>query len=139
MCPLDKEAMLSLVYLLMKEWYTQKFLEISSILKVIIYILKKKYSRSQEPLDVEYNLGDVSNKNRDFSNPMYDAVNTETGGTTNGTSASSMYELPAEMKPSSIQHKEPPQLHLKRRELDPTPVDSGKDTQQLVEEDKSEC
>lgn len=92
----------------------------------------------KEPLDVEYNLGDVSNKNRDFSNPMYDAVNTETGAT-NGTSASSMYELPAEMKPSSIQHKEPPHLHLKRRELDPTLVDSGKDTQQLVEEDKSEC
>ena len=91
-----------------------------------------------EPLDVEYNLGDVSNKNRDFSNPMYDAVNTETGAT-NGTGASSMYELPAEMKPSSIQHKDPPQLHLKRRELDPTPIDSGKDTQQLVEEDKSEC
>lgn len=91
-----------------------------------------------EPLDVEYNLGDVSNKNRDFSNPMYDAVNTETGAT-NGTGASSRYELPAEMKPSSIQHKEPPQLHLKRRELDPTPIDSGKDTQQLVEEDKSEC
>lgn len=93
----------------------------------------------QEPLDVEYNLNDVTNKNRDFSNPMYDAVNMESG-TTNGTGASNMYEVqPAEMKPSSIQHKEPPQLHLKRRELDPTPIDSGKDTQQLVEEDKSEC
>ncbi|XP_066588132.1 low-density lipoprotein receptor-related protein 2 isoform X2 [Prorops nasuta] len=91
-----------------------------------------------EPLDVEYNLSDVSSKNRDFSNPMYDAVNMESG-TTNGTSASNMYEMPAEMKPSSIQHKEPPQLHIKRRELDPTTVDSGKDTQQLVEEDKSEC
>lgn len=92
----------------------------------------------QEPLDVEYNLNDVTNKNRDFSNPMYDAVNMESGAT-NGTGAGSVYELPAEMKPSSIQHKEPPQLHLKRRELDPTPIDSGKDTQQLVEEDKSEC
>lgn len=91
-----------------------------------------------EPLDVEYNLNEVSNKNRDFSNPMYDAVNMEAGAT-NGTSASSMYEVPAEMKPSSVQHKEPPQLHLKRRELDPAPIDSGKDTQQLVEEDKSEC
>ncbi|XP_043497943.1 low-density lipoprotein receptor-related protein 2 isoform X2 [Polistes fuscatus] len=91
-----------------------------------------------EPLDVEYNLNEVSNKNRDFSNPMYDAVNMEAGAT-NGTSASSMYEVPAEMKPSSVQHKEPPQIHLKRRELDPTPIDSGKDTQQLVEEDKSEC
>ncbi|XP_024940882.1 low-density lipoprotein receptor-related protein 2 isoform X2 [Cephus cinctus] len=91
-----------------------------------------------EPLDVEYNLSEVSNKNRDFSNPMYDAVNVETG-TTNGTSGSGIYEVPAEIKPSSIQHKEPPQVHLKRRELDPTPNDSGKDTQQLVEEDKSEC
>ncbi|XP_046609747.1 low-density lipoprotein receptor-related protein 2 isoform X1 [Neodiprion virginianus] len=93
-----------------------------------------------EPLDVEYNLNDINNKNRDFSNPMYDAVNSDQAGATNGTSAASgIYEVPAEMKPSSIQQKEPPQLHLKRRELDPTPVDSGKDTQQLVEEDKSEC
>jgi len=102
------------------------------------HIKRPLVSCSQEPLDVEYNLNDVTNKNRDFSNPMYDAVNMESG-TTNGTGASSMYEVPAEMKPSSIQHKEPPQLHLKRRELDPTPIDSGKDTQQLVEEDKSEC
>lgn len=85
---------------------------------------------------MEYNLGDVTDKNRDFSNPMYDAVNLET---TNGTSGSSIYEVPAEVKPSSVQHKEPPQLHLKRRELDPSSVDLGKDTQQLVEEDKSEC
>ncbi|KAL7294867.1 hypothetical protein TKK_0011791 [Trichogramma kaykai] len=90
-----------------------------------------------EPLDVEYNMGEVSNKNRDFSNPMYDAVNMETS-TTNGGTGPGIYEVPAEMKPSSMQHKEPPQLHLKRRELDPTPIDSGKDTQQLVEEDKSE-
>lgn len=95
-------------------------------------------SHLQEPLDVEYNLNDVAHKNRDFSNPMYDAVNMESG-TTNGTSVGNMYEAPAEMKPSSMQHKEPPQLNLKRRELDPTPIDSGKDTQQLVEEDKSEC
>ncbi|XP_048506028.1 low-density lipoprotein receptor-related protein 2 isoform X2 [Athalia rosae] len=93
-----------------------------------------------EPLDVEYNLNDVNNKNRDFSNPMYDAVNSDQAGATNGTStASGIYEVPAEMKPSSVQQKDPPQLHLKRRELDPTPIDSGKDTQQLVEEDKSEC
>ena len=70
---------------------------------------------------------------------MYDAVNMETNvGTTNGGTGPSIYEVPAEMKPSSVQHKEPPQLHLKRRDLDPTPIDSGKDTQQLVEEDKSE-
>lgn len=83
-------------------------------------------------------MGEVSNKNRDFSNPMYDAVNMETSTTNGGTGGPGIYEVPAEMKPSSMQHKEPPQLHLKRRELDPTPIDSGKDTQQLVEEDKSE-
>lgn len=93
---------------------------------------------------MEYNLAEVGHKNRDFSNPMYDAVNLETSTTGNtttngtGTANSSIYEVPAEMKPSSVSHKEPPQLHLKRRELDPSSVDSGKDTQQLVEEDKSE-
>lgn len=127
---LDRAVTWNLACLLTKEWYAKRDYNVRRILQVNFL--------AQEPLDVEYNLGDVSSKNRDFSNPMYDAVNTETGAT-NGTGASNMYELPAEMKPSSIQHKEPPQLHLKRRELDPTPIDSGKDTQQLVEEDKSEC
>lgn len=40
--------------------------------------------------------------------------------------------------PSSITHKSSPQLQLRSRELDPS-ADNGKDTQYLVEEDKSEC
>lgn len=46
----------------------------------------------------------------------------------------------AVIAPSSIVHRTSPQLQIKRpRELDPSTVDSGKDTQALVEEDKSEC
>lgn len=40
--------------------------------------------------------------------------------------------------PSSITHKTSPTLQLKTRKLDPS-ADTGKDTQQLVEEDKSDC
>lgn len=42
------------------------------------------------------------------------------------------------LAPSSITHKSSPQLQLRTRELDPS-ADNGKDTQYLVEEDKSEC
>lgn len=46
----------------------------------------------------------------------------------------------AVIAPSSIVHRTSPQLQIKRpRELDPVHVDTGKDTQALVEEDKSEC
>jgi low density lipoprotein-related protein 2 len=46
----------------------------------------------------------------------------------------------AVIAPSSIVHRTSPQLQVRRpRELDPTQVDTGKDTQALVEEDKSEC
>ena len=46
----------------------------------------------------------------------------------------------AVIAPSSIVHRTSPQLQIRRpRELDPTHVDTGKDTQALVEEDKSEC
>lgn len=61
-----------------------------------------------------------------------------------------IYDVPTESKelepasaviaPSSITHTTSPQLQIRRlRELDPTSVDTGKDTQSLVEEDKSEC
>lgn len=61
-----------------------------------------------------------------------------------------IYDVPTESKepelasaiiaPSSITHRTSPQLQIRRpRELDPTTVDTGKDTQSLVEEDKSEC
>jgi low density lipoprotein-related protein 2 len=42
------------------------------------------------------------------------------------------------LAPSSIKHRTSPQLQLRSRELDPA-ADTGKDTQGLVEEDKSEC
>lgn len=61
-----------------------------------------------------------------------------------------IYDVPTDAKepepasaiiaPSSITHTTSPQLQIRRpRELDPTSVDTGKDTQSLVEEDKSEC
>ncbi|XP_071451711.1 low-density lipoprotein receptor-related protein 2 [Hetaerina americana] len=111
-----------------------------------------------EPLSVEYSMGDISSKTRDFSNPMYDAVvsGAADGSEVNPTSSTPpppTYEVPADviankkgispssvavLPPSSIiQRSSPPQL--RRRELDPTSTDTGKDTQKLVEEDKSEC
>lgn len=43
------------------------------------------------------------------------------------------------LAPSSITHKQSsPTLQLRNKELDPS-ADTGKDTQQLVEEDKSDC
>lgn len=46
----------------------------------------------------------------------------------------------AVIAPSSITHKTSPQLQIRRpREVNPSSVDTGKDTQSLVEEDKSEC
>ncbi|KAG8239824.1 hypothetical protein J437_LFUL019394, partial [Ladona fulva] len=110
-----------------------------------------------EPLNVEYSMGDISSKTRDFSNPMYDAVTGAGDGSdinpTSSTPPPPTYEVPADviagkkaispssvavLPPSSIiQRSSPPQL--RRRELDPTTTDTGKDTQKLVEEDKSEC
>lgn len=39
-----------------------------------------------QPLDVAYSLDPVSNKNRDFHNPMYDAVQNNSDGVGNGSS-----------------------------------------------------
>lgn len=44
----------------------------------------------------------------------------------------------AVIAPSSVVHQASPQIHVRHRELDPSPVDTGKDTQKLVE-DTSEC
>ena len=44
----------------------------------------------------------------------------------------------AVISPSSVVHKGSPQIHIRHRELDPSSVDTGKDTQKLVE-DSSEC
>jgi low density lipoprotein-related protein 2 len=112
-----------------------------------------------------YNLETLSNKNRDFSNPMYDAVQSDShmgksdieinySKMTKNNFSARIYDVPADAKesssivepssaviaPSSIVHRTSPQLQIKRpRELDPTTRDTGKDTQALVEEDKSEC
>jgi len=110
-----------------------------------------------EPMDAAYDMGELSeNKTRNFSNPMYDALGASSSGSVGPTG---IYEVPAEvvavkkapvMEPPSevvaplasqraaAAKTTPP---VKRRELDPAPVDSGKDTQKLVvEEDaSSEC
>lgn len=44
----------------------------------------------------------------------------------------------AVIAPSSVVHQASPQIHIRHRELDPSAVDTGKDTQKLVE-DTSEC
>ena len=43
------------------------------------------------------------------------------------------------MAPSSVTHKTSPQLNIRHKELNPSGVDTGKDTQCLVEEGDSEC
>lgn len=96
-------------------------------------------------------MANISSKNRDFSNPMYDAL----GGvdvTTISDNGAGIYEVPLDvtsqkitepssaiLAPSSVIQKSSPQIHIRHRELDPSTVDSGKDTQKLVEEDKSDC
>jgi low density lipoprotein-related protein 2 len=75
----------------------------------------------QEPLDAHFNLGDFD-KPTDFSNPMYDVIgttqNSDKGPYEEGTKSS------------------PP---VRKSALDPTPLETDKDTAQLVVEDKSEC
>ncbi|XP_017778488.1 PREDICTED: low-density lipoprotein receptor-related protein 2 isoform X2 [Nicrophorus vespilloides] len=101
-----------------------------------------------EPLDVAYSLDPINNKNRDFHNPMYDAVQNNPDATGNGSSA--LYEVPVDvaksksdtfteppsaiLAPSSVIHRSSPQINIRHRELDPS-ADTGKDTQKLVEED----
>ena len=43
------------------------------------------------------------------------------------------------LAPSSVTHKSSPQLAIRHKELAPSSVDTGKDTQCLVTEDDSEC
>lgn len=71
----------------------------------------------------------------------------------NQGNGSGIYEVPTEVSkkgiepvppasavlaPSSVVTRTSPQIHIRHRELDPS-SDTGKDTQKLVEEDKSEC
>ncbi|XP_076323457.1 low-density lipoprotein receptor-related protein 2-like [Tachypleus tridentatus] len=112
-----------------------------------------------EPLDADFNLGDINNPT-DFSNPMYDAINMGSG--VESGKKGGLYEVPAEvvnkklslefnnssnnksnpesavLSPSSIVQRSSPQVQMRQSSLDPTLVDTDKDTQKLVEEDKSE-
>ncbi|KAG1701225.1 Low-density lipoprotein receptor-related protein 2 [Nymphon striatum] len=101
-----------------------------------------------EPLDAEFNLGDLETKQTDFSNPMYDALG---GADISNHQKEGIYETPKQPKsldsqepktailtPSSIIHKASPQVQVRKSALDPTSIETDKDTQQLVEEDKSE-
>lgn len=45
----------------------------------------------------------------------------------------------AVLPPSSVIHRSSPQVQIRQVALSPTSVDTDKDTQYLVEEDKSEC
>lgn len=45
----------------------------------------------------------------------------------------------AVLAPSSVIQRSSPQIHVRHRDLDPATSDTGKDTQKLVEEDKSDC
>uniref|UniRef100_A0A182FB26 Uncharacterized protein n=2 Tax=Anopheles albimanus TaxID=7167 RepID=A0A182FB26_ANOAL len=95
---------------------------------------------------------------------MYDAVQGGTNPTSSGQFPSDIYEVSMDkgngmgggtgatqsggpftepvsaiLAPSSITHRTSPQLNLRSKELNPSTHDTGKDTQLLVEEDKSEC
>jgi len=76
-----------------------------------------------------------------FSPGIYDVPGEPSAkGKSMGHHAGGSFTEPASaiIAPSSITHKASPQLQLRTRELDPS-ADTGKDTQFLVEEDKSEC
>lgn len=110
----------------------------------VVVVINASVCCSQEPLDVEYNMTDISGKNRDFSNPMYDAL-----GNMESDAGSGIYEVPLDvtktkglvqepasaiLAPSSVVQKASPQIQRRHRELEPATTDTGKDTQMLVEE-----
>ena len=66
--------------------------------------------------------------NRDFSNPMYDMSGSPAPDT-------------ALLVSSSVRHmcEAPRSGEIKHRELNPVTIDTGKDTQCLVEQDDIEC
>lgn len=111
-------------------------------------------------------MGDI--KSTDFANPMYEELENNKGDDnvkklSNDTISSNagLYEVPDELyskklsidpnnyekaltgsavlPPSSVIHRSSPQVQIRQVALNPTSVDTDKDTQYLVEEDKSEC
>ncbi|XP_067141896.1 low-density lipoprotein receptor-related protein 2 isoform X5 [Centruroides vittatus] len=107
----------------------------------------------KEPLDAEFHLEDTE-KPTDFSNPMYDAI--DTMGVEPTDKEVGLYEVPGELMdkdafgsvynggkaailtPSDVVHWSSPPIQIRQTSLDPVTTDSDKDTQKLVEE-KSEC
>lgn len=97
---------------------------------------------------------------RDFSNPMYDAMGSMESAAAAAAASNaplpplvpdddsggpSPFEEPpsAVIAPSSVTHKASPKMRKQKKELGPSAVDTGKDTQCLVEEgdelEDSEC
>lgn len=105
----------------------------------------------------EFQLGDFA-KPSDFANPMYDLGDVDSikdGSVTSSTAG--LYEVSdpvfekaklgkeetsfdhkpptAVLSPSTVIHKSSPQVKIRETALNPTSVDTDKDTQKLVEED----
>ena len=80
-----------------------------------------------------------------FAIPSGDSASSSSGSrgspaSTLAAGASGFMEPPsAILAPSSVTHKSSPQLAIRHKELAPSSVDTGKDTQCLVTEDDSEC
>jgi low density lipoprotein-related protein 2 len=109
-----------------------------------------------EQVEGDFNLGEFK-PTTDFSNPMYEALDAngqplpEKPSGANGTALdAASFPLPVEMdkkleqgsavlSPSAVVHRSSPQVQVRQFTLNPTSIDTDKDTQQLVEEDKSEC
>jgi low density lipoprotein-related protein 2 len=114
-----------------------------------------------EPIDGMFDMGDL--KTGEFANPMYEAIRHNETNTAKEEQASAIYDLPdnfdaekssdalnsnkksalgsAVLSLSSIIHRGTSGNSPFGRQaaLNPSSIDTGKDTQQLVEEDKSEC
>lgn len=97
-----------------------------------------------------------SMSSRDFSNPMYEAAQaaqsqfstqppadmSSAASSKSGTGSSMSFTMEppsAVIAPSAVTHTGSPGPSAKHKELSPSGVDTGKDTQCLVEEDDSEC
>ena len=120
----------------------------------------------QVPIEGDVNLGEMENKNHNFSNPMYDAMGSIEGAAPDQTNSKGLYEVPldtsksknfnleaqessngttqppalAVLSPSAMMQKASPNIQIRKKELSPSSNDTGKDTQKLVvEDDNSEC
>lgn len=126
------------------------------------FMRTRQAETNAESLDADFGLNDV-NKATDFSNPMYDAIgNADSTAGAGETGKGGLYEVAGDvfdkkydknsgtnkappsvgsavLHPSMVLHRSSPHVPLRQTALDPTTVDTDKDTQNLVEEDKSEC